>query len=124
MQKKKSFRNVDHPAAAFISGNDPAYEGYTVDSGRNNPVVRESNGEYNTQDIRRGSKAVRRKNETKSKRLNLLIRPSLMDDFIKVAYMRRTSINDLINTLIDECVKKDVRLIDDYDRLFEEQSQR
>ncbi len=41
-----------------------------------------------------------------------------MDDFTKIAYMRRTSINDFINTLIGECVERDASLIDDYDRLF------
>ena len=38
--------------------------------------------------------------ETKSKRLNLLIQPSVLEDFNKVAFMERTSMNDLINTMI------------------------
>ena len=38
--------------------------------------------------------------ETKSKRLNLLIQPSVLEDFSKVAFMERNSMNDIINSLI------------------------
>jgi len=34
--------------------------------------------------------------EKKSKRLNLLIQPSVLSDLSKIATMRRTSVNDLI----------------------------
>ena len=36
------------------------------------------------------------KGETKSKRLNLLIQPSLIDDVKKIAYMQKVSVNELI----------------------------
>ncbi|NTW83779.1 MAG: hypothetical protein HGB36_10510 [Chlorobiaceae bacterium] len=112
MQKKKSFRSVDNPAAAFISSNEPVHERHGSVAGRSGTLLHESDGSSGA-----GPKK-RNESETKSKRLNLLIRPSLMDDFTKIAYMRRTSINDLINRLVDECVERDASLIDDYDRLF------
>ncbi len=115
MQKKKSFRSVDNPAAAFISSSEPVRERHGSVTGRSGTLMHET-------DISSSSTGARHKkrdeSETKSKRLNLLIRPSLMDDFTKIAYMRRTSINDFINTLIGECVERDASLIDDYDRLF------
>ncbi|NTU96943.1 MAG: hypothetical protein HGA62_03910 [Chlorobiaceae bacterium] len=123
MQKKKSFRSVDHPAAAFISSNEPINEGYTGSSEINRSLLHESREEYNTSGNRPKGASGRKENETKSKRLNLLIRPSLMNDFMKVAYMRRTSINDLINRLVDDCVTKDASLIDEYDRLFRDKPQ-
>ena len=58
--------------------------------------------------------------ETKSKRLNLLIRPSLLKEFAKVAYMQQTSVNDLINQLIAEHVGKKSETITEYDRLFKD----
>jgi hypothetical protein len=119
MQKKKSFRAVDNPAAAFISSNEPLHEQYGSASGRGGSLLQESQGENTTPVTHRPGKG-RNENETKSKRLNLLIRPSLMNDFMKIAYMRRTSVNDLINRLIDHCVENDATLIDDYDRLFKD----
>ncbi|NTV99003.1 MAG: hypothetical protein HGA70_07560 [Chlorobiaceae bacterium] len=123
MQKKKSFRNVDHPAAAFISNNEPVREGYAAGSGSSGSLFRETREEYNTSDLRFSGASGSNENETKSKRLNLLIRPSLMKNFMKIAYMRRTSINDLINRLIDDCVKKDAAMVEEYDKLFKDRPQ-
>ncbi|NTW84338.1 MAG: hypothetical protein HGB36_13430 [Chlorobiaceae bacterium] len=58
--------------------------------------------------------------EPKSKRLNLLIRPSLMNDFKKIAYMRHLSINGLINKLIAEYVSKHAALVEEYDSVFKD----
>ncbi|HHE32552.1 MAG TPA: hypothetical protein ENL07_07990 [Chlorobaculum parvum] len=60
--------------------------------------------------------------ETKSKRLNLLIRPSLLKEFAKIAYMQQTSVNDLINQLIAEHVGKKSETIAEYDRLFKDRN--
>jgi|WetSurMetagenome_2_1015567.scaffolds.fasta_scaffold441848_2 hypothetical protein len=122
MQKKKSFRAVDNPAAAFISSNEPMHDRYGSASGRGGSQLQESSAGDNTP-ITRHQKKGRDENETKSKRLNLLIRPSLMNDFMKIAYMRRTSVNDLINRLIDVCVENEGSLIEDYDRLFKDMPQ-
>lgn len=109
MQKKKSFRNVQHPAAVFISSNENTNERHSNVSGGEGLQMNESQAEYNSSGFR---------HETKSKRLNLLIRPSLMNDFTKIAYMRRTSVNDLINRLVEECVRNETSLILQYDRMF------
>ena len=58
--------------------------------------------------------------ERKTKRLNLLIQPSLIDELSKVAYMKRSSVNDLINTLIKDYVEKEADAVVQYDTLFNE----
>lgn len=60
--------------------------------------------------------------ETKSKRLNLLIRPSLLKEFAKIAYMQQTSVNDLINQLIAKHVEEKSATITEYDRLFKDRN--
>lgn len=56
--------------------------------------------------------------ERKSKRLNLLIRPSLVADLYKVATMKETSINDLICMIIDEYNQKEAASIKKYNEVF------
>ncbi|NTW82389.1 MAG: hypothetical protein HGB36_03355 [Chlorobiaceae bacterium] len=116
MQRKKSFRDVDHPAAAFISSNEAVLEGH-------GNQLHDKRDDYYTSDLHHTASGFAG-NEPKSKRLNLLVRPSMMKDFTKIAYMRRSSINDLINRLIAECVSKDGSLIEEYDRMFRDKSQK
>lgn len=107
--EEKSFRNVQHPAAVFISSNENTNERHSDVSGGEGLRKNESQAEYHSSGFH---------HETKSKRLNLLIRPDLMNDFIKIACMRRTSGNDLINRLVEECVIKETSLVLEYDRMF------
>ncbi|UWX57087.1 hypothetical protein NY406_07615 [Chlorobaculum sp. MV4-Y] len=66
----------------------------------------------------------KKREETKSKRLNLLIRPGILKEFAKIAYMQQTSVNDLINQLITEHVEKKPETIQEYDRLFKDKNAR
>ncbi|NTV03188.1 MAG: hypothetical protein HGB04_10505 [Chlorobiaceae bacterium] len=63
-----------------------------------------------------------RTDETKSKRLNLLIRPGVLKEFSKIAYMQQTSVNELINRLIAEHNEKESGTIRQYNRLFKDKS--
>lgn len=56
--------------------------------------------------------------EAKSRRVQLLIKPSLYDAMEKIAYMRRQSKNDLINDLISELAEKEQDSIEKYDAMF------
>lgn len=64
------------------------------------------------------TQAVARKNERKTKRLNLLLRPSVMEDLQKIATMRRTSVNDLINEALQAFAQKNKPLIIQHDEVF------
>ena len=56
--------------------------------------------------------------QTKSKRLNLLLRPALLEDLKKIAAMRQTSVNDLINTVLAEFTEHETDQIEKYDSVF------
>lgn len=56
--------------------------------------------------------------ETKSKRLNLLIQPSVLEDFSKVAFMERNSMNDIVNNLIKRYCDAHREEINTYDKYF------
>lgn len=58
--------------------------------------------------------------ETKSKRLNLLIRPSLFKALTKISVMERGSLNDLINKALAEYVTAHEDQITKYDETFKE----
>lgn len=58
--------------------------------------------------------------ETKSKRLNLLIKPSTQLAISKIAVMRRKSTNELINNILEDYAQANSDLIDKYDATFEE----
>lgn len=58
--------------------------------------------------------------ETKSKRLNLLIKPSTYADLNKIAAMQQISLNELINTLCEKQIqsKKGQETIEKYNQVF------
>lgn len=58
--------------------------------------------------------------ETKSKRVNLLMLPSVYTDITKIAAMKRTSVNDLVNTLLQEHIEENKELLEKYDQVFGE----
>lgn len=56
--------------------------------------------------------------ETKSKRLNLLVQPSVLEDFNKVAFMQHNSMNDIINGLMKSYCDAHREDINTYDKYF------
>jgi len=96
----------------FDSRFDYASEGHEAQAGRHIPFKRidavqpSQNAEPNP------------KEETKSKRVQLLIKPSLYENLEKVAYLRRQSKNDLINELISNLISEEQDSIERYDSMF------
>lgn len=60
-----------------------------------------------------------RAGETKSKRLNLLIKPSIAKDIEKIATMKRVSTNELINTVLEDYRNANSELLEKYNTTFE-----
>jgi allophanate hydrolase subunit 1 len=58
------------------------------------------------------------KQETKSVRVNLLFRPTVKRNIEKIAHMRQTSVNDLINMVMAEYIEAHQDEIDEYNRVF------
>lgn len=60
------------------------------------------------------------KKEKKTTRVNLLFRPSTKQNIEKLAYLHKTSINDFINTVIDEYIEAHSEEIERYNSFFNE----
>lgn len=56
--------------------------------------------------------------ETKSKRLNLLVKPSVYEDFRKIATMEQESVNGLLNLLMEEVVNENKEQIELFNKVF------
>lgn len=63
-------------------------------------------------------KAPEPEKETKSKRLNLLVQPSVLEDFNKVAFMQHNSMNDIINGLMKSYCDAHREEINTYNKYF------
>ena len=61
--------------------------------------------------------------ETKTKRLSLLIKPSIYEQFKKVATMKQDSVNNLINNIMENVVEENKDKIELYDQVFKDNDQ-
>lgn len=61
--------------------------------------------------------------ETKSKRLNLLVKPSVYEQFKKVATMQQDSVNNLINNIMENVVEENQEQIELYDKVFSDKDE-
>jgi predicted HicB family RNase H-like nuclease len=99
---KKSFKD-SNPALQFISVASQEEEAANTDNTQNTLNT------FNTSNL---------KKERKSKRLNLLLQPSVVEKVEKIATMKRTSLNDLINTLLKEFISREAETLSRYDEVF------
>lgn len=107
---KKDFKKIVNPATMFIT------------SGISEEVMTEPiKEEVKTSAPEEKKVALPKapKGETKSKRLNLLLQPSLMEDLGKVAFMKKDSVNNLINTVLTSYRDDNKDIIDKYNKIFE-----
>lgn len=58
--------------------------------------------------------------ETKTVRLNLLIKPSIKESIGKLATVDRISTNELVNRILQEYIKTRAQDVDRYDRFYVE----
>lgn len=61
------------------------------------------------------------KEERKSKRLNLLLKPSVFTAASKIATMQRTSVNDLINRVLLDYIASEAETLEKYNEIFGEE---
>ena len=59
--------------------------------------------------------------ERKSKRLNLLIKPSLYANMRKIAHMERTSVNNLMDIALNEYAEAHKEQIEAYNAIYGEE---
>ena len=58
-----------------------------------------------------------KQDETKSKRFSVLIRPSTAEALAKIAFAKKTSVNDIINTLAEDYVITNTAALQKYDEI-------
>lgn len=57
------------------------------------------------------------KKETKSRRMNMLFRPTAYAEFQKLAIIKQTSANDLMNTIVENIIEENTEVLEAYDKL-------
>lgn len=106
---KKDFKASVSPADIFITGASTP-EPVKADLPR---------GQRETKTKKVSKEPAGKPKETKSKRLNLLIQPSVIEDLNKIATMQKDSVNNLINSALIEYRDAHRDLIERYNKVFE-----
>jgi predicted DNA binding CopG/RHH family protein len=88
---RKTFKNEINPALQFISNSTDEENQSQVIKNIPTPVPMKRNPLYI---------------ETKSRRIQLLMQPSLHDKLKNIAAQKGTSLNDLIHTLLEKATQK------------------
>lgn len=117
---KKTFKDLNtdelnSPAMAFITPS-PEPKAKEVEA-TEPPAKPKAKAKVNKPETK-PAQTLKEDKETKSKRLNLLIQPSVLEDFSKVAFMERNSMNDIINGLIKSYCDAHREEISTYDKYF------
>jgi predicted HicB family RNase H-like nuclease len=100
---KKTFK--ENPALRFITSTDDANNKQNTDNTENDNITYDKHYTDN-------------KHERKSKRLNLLIQPSILENLSKIAHMKQTSVNDLVNSVLKNYAETEEETISVYDKVF------
>ena len=111
MSRKKSFKPNIHPAMQFISApqkapgaNENSPDANTP-SGAPNDQLR-PNGPHYTDQPSQPSQTNSNFPETKSKRLQLLLQPSLFEKLKQKAYAQGRSVNSLVHEILKEAMEE------------------
>ena len=94
---KKSFR--DNPALQFMSRAEE------VSREEKSVAAAEVKEMHQVKEIANSFRAVPMAFEAKSKRFNMLIRPSVFANLKQMAENKGTSVNDLINTIVENYIE-------------------
>lgn len=102
--KDKMIEKATNPTKAFISTSETAQE-----------AAQHKGEQEQAQQVQEPERLQKRPlpaprtpiyDEPKSRRLQLLVRPSLHEDLRSLAQQQRISLNELINTILQEAVRK------------------
>ena len=99
--------------------NKTEYTDKTDDANKTEDTYKTENT-YKTEDADTKKVKIKKESaaETKSKRLNLLVKPSFVENIAKIATMEKRSSNDLINSILEEYIEKNQDVIKKHDKVF------
>jgi hypothetical protein len=109
---KKNFNEVSNPALQFMT--PPEEQNHALDQAEASDDIMEKAAGF--KGLKRGRKPSTE--ETKTKRLNLLMLPSVCESIGKIATMKRCSTNELINSILQEYIEDNQELLQKYDDVF------
>ncbi len=107
--EKKRFDTVDNPALSYLSSDDTDAEPAVSSTEERAAVPPKSGWLGLTADL-----AVQPRTERKSKRMNLLLKPSTLDEIRKIAGVRNVSVNAYINAVLEQAVRIEAKTLDGY----------
>lgn len=114
MAGKKSFTGQQNPALAFISAQEPEAERVEVQDAEprkatttaaKKPEKTSTDTKVKTTDAPEGFKANPLFVETKSRRMQLLVQPSLYDAIKAKATAEGRSVNELVHSILEATIK-------------------
>lgn len=117
MAHKKSFKDAN-PALQFINTVTETSIVKELEPAKTTRRVQNKSKLGSEDEASASTKTTEFMQERKSKRLNLLLVPSVMKDLVKIAHMRRTSVNDLINTVLKDYAETESSAVKRYDDFF------
>jgi predicted HicB family RNase H-like nuclease len=98
---------------------DITHNTHYADNTYNTSAMSNTHNTYNAQEKHNNHNAhIAHSRETKSRRLNLLLQPSLLDNMTKIARMKQTSVNDLINTVLRSYIEQEATVVERYEEVF------
>jgi hypothetical protein len=133
MTKKFNLDAIENQTARFISGvKRPAAEAEdaaaqvpmfpaspaNAEATRDNPDALTAQVAPPAPDANRPGRPKVKNREVRSMRINVLIRPSIVERLKKVGAIKRKSVNDLINTYLDERLKQEADALKRFDEVF------
>jgi predicted HicB family RNase H-like nuclease len=119
MGQKKNFK--ENPALQFISTPTDNTDSTDNTSHTDNTVTKRktNNAQYKHSTHKKHSEPGNSTDaEMKTKRINLILQPSIVDDLSKIAYMKKNSINNLVNTILKDYAKEESMTIVRYNEVF------
>jgi predicted HicB family RNase H-like nuclease len=116
MSKKFDIGNIENQTARFISG----VKKTAGEDSSDKTIIRENLLPETVSSVKKNGRPKIEGREVKSKRLNVLILPSIADKLKKVSAIKRTSVNELINTYLNERLDQEADALRRFDEVFGE----
>ena len=118
---KKSFKDISPADRLLDKAGQGVYTPAAHDAGNVDNMDNADNTAYTHNEARSKAEARQTPGQgIKSKRVQMLIYPDVMEDIKKIAHMQRKSVNGLINELLDEYRREHAADLEQYKEIYKE----
>ena len=109
---KKTFK--ENPALRFVTTDEDTHNEQNTENTEQTNITDIISITDNTQYTDNADN----KQERKTRRLNLLVQPSILENISKIAHMKQTSVNDLISSVLRDYAETEEEAISLYNKVF------